>query len=95
MSYLTDALETVAQDCEQTLLLYEGTDAQVQSYGVVCLDATYKTKDYALPLFLIVVKTASSYAIAGAFMVQFETADCIEEALNTFKAWNPTLSPKF
>ncbi|KAL1441858.1 hypothetical protein MTO96_008247 [Rhipicephalus appendiculatus] len=31
----------------------------------------------------------------GAFIVQFETAHCIEEALNIFKAWNPTLSPKF
>ncbi|KAH8040940.1 hypothetical protein HPB51_013110 [Rhipicephalus microplus] len=51
--------------------------------------------DYALPLFLIVVKTSSCYAVAGAFIVQFETALCIEEALNIFKAWNPTLSPKF
>ncbi|KAL3208966.1 hypothetical protein MRX96_038447 [Rhipicephalus microplus] len=32
---------------------------------------------------------------SGAFIVQFETALCIEEALNIFKAWNPTLSPKF
>ncbi|XP_070394561.1 uncharacterized protein [Dermacentor albipictus] len=95
-----DALETVAQKCEQTLLLCIQTEFMRElmlkySDDVVCLDATYKTTDYALPLFLIVVKTASSYAIAGAFMVQFETADSIEEALNTFKAWNPTLSPKF
>lgn len=95
-----DALETVAQECEQTLLLCIQTEFMKElmlkySDVVVCLDATYKTTDYALPLFLIVVKTSSCYAVAGAFIVQFETALCIEEALNIFKAWNPTLSPKF
>ncbi|CAN7937965.1 unnamed protein product [Ixodes hexagonus] len=65
------------------------------SDDVVCLDATYKTTDYSLPLFLIVVKTASCYAVVGAFIVQFETAEFIEEALNIFKTWNPELSPKF
>lgn len=90
----------MAQECEQTLLLCIQTEFMKElmlkySDVVVCLDATYKTTDYALPLFLIVVKTSSCYAVAGAFIVQFETALSIEEALNIFKAWNPTLSPKF
>lgn len=52
-------------------------------YGtaVVCLDSTHKTSDYALPLFLI-VKTPVSYATASMFIVQFETACCIAEALS-------------
>lgn len=95
-----DTLETLAQECEQTLLLCIQTEFMkelILKYRdvVVCLDATYKTTDYAIPLFLIVVKTSSCYAVAGAFIVQFETALCIEEALNILKAWNPTISPKF
>lgn len=52
-------------------------------YGddVVCLDATYKTTDYSLTLFFIVVTTASHFAVVGAFVVQFETAECIDEVL--------------
>ncbi|CAN8024318.1 unnamed protein product, partial [Ixodes persulcatus] len=95
-----DVLESVARECDKTLLLCIQTEFMKglmlkYSDDVVCLDATYKTTDYSLPLFLIVVKTASCYAVVGAFIVQFETAEFIEEALNIFKTWNPELSPKF
>lgn len=52
-------------------------------YGrrVDCLDATNKTTDYALPLFFNVVQTLAGYMVKGAFIIQFETASCIAEAL--------------
>ncbi|KAG0430966.1 hypothetical protein HPB47_022216 [Ixodes persulcatus] len=95
-----DVLESVARECDKTLLLCIQTEFMKglmlkYSDDVVCLDATYKTTDYSLPLFLIVVKTASCYAVVGTFIVQFETAEFIEEAINIFKTWNPELSPKF
>lgn len=59
-------------------------------YGnnVTCLDATNKTADYSLPLFSLVVKMPTNYMVAGVFVVQFETAACISEALAVFKEWN-------
>ncbi|KAL3188143.1 hypothetical protein MRX96_004138 [Rhipicephalus microplus] len=57
----------------------------LKKYGgsVVCLDATHKTSDYALPLFLLVVKTPSGYTpadteelpIEGVFTVHSERSD--------------------
>ncbi|KAH8040158.1 hypothetical protein HPB51_009536 [Rhipicephalus microplus] len=63
--------------------------------SVVCLDATHKTSDYALPLFLLVVKTPSGYTPAGVFIIQFETAHCIAEALDVFKQWCDNWSPQY
>lgn len=67
----------------------------MHKYGgtVVCLDATYKTIDYALPLSLLVVKTPSAYVTAGGFVVQFRTAQSIQQALKIFKRWESR--PKF
>ena len=69
----------------------------LQKYGrsAVCLDATNKTTDYALPLFLLVVKTSLCYMTVGAFMVQFETSSCIAEALEMFRTWNKELNPEY
>ncbi|KAL3188879.1 hypothetical protein MRX96_003035 [Rhipicephalus microplus] len=72
----------------------------LKKYGgsVVCLDATHKTSDYALPLFLLVVKTPSGYTPAGVFIIQFEMAHCIAQALDVFKqclqAWQRWLRRK-
>ncbi|KAH7960095.1 hypothetical protein HPB49_016917 [Dermacentor silvarum] len=95
-----DILESVAQDCHSTLLFCIQTNFMRElllkySSNVVCLDATYKTTECALPLFFIIVKTTSCYAVVGAFVVQFETAECIGEALSIWRAWNSDLNPKF
>ncbi|KAL3229415.1 hypothetical protein MRX96_023600 [Rhipicephalus microplus] len=92
--------EGVASECEDTLLFCFQTKfmrSMLKKYGgsVVCLDATHKTSDYALPLFLLVVKTLSGYTIAGVFMIQFETAHCIAEALDVFKQWCDNWSPQY
>lgn len=39
--------------------------------------------------------TPTAYVIVGAFIVQFETAKHIEEALNIFKEWCPSVNPKY
>ncbi|KAL3187165.1 hypothetical protein MRX96_025895 [Rhipicephalus microplus] len=92
--------EGVASECEDTLLFCFQTKfmrSMLKKYGgsVVCLDATHKTSDYALPLFLLVVKTPSGYTPAGVFIIQFETAHCIAEALDVFKQWCDNWSPQY
>lgn len=59
------------------------------------LDATYRTTRYALPLFLLAVKTNVDYQVVASFIVQHETADPIAETLNILKDWNPSWNPKF
>ncbi|KAL3176765.1 hypothetical protein MRX96_039607 [Rhipicephalus microplus] len=69
----------------------------LKKYGgsVVCLDVMHKTSGYALPLFLLVVKTPSGYTPAGVFIIQFEMAHCIAEALDVFKQWCHNWSPQY
>ncbi|KAM7312625.1 hypothetical protein ISCGN_009530 [Ixodes scapularis] len=93
-----DVLESVRRKCDKTLLLCIQTEFMEglmlkYSDDVGCLDTTYKTTDCSLPLFLIVVKTASCHAVVGAFIVQFEKEEFIEEALNILKTLNSELSP--
>ncbi|XP_050029174.2 uncharacterized protein [Dermacentor andersoni] len=95
-----DILESVAQDCQSTLLFCIQTDFMSElllkySSNVGYLVATYKTTECALPLFFIMVKTTGCYAVVGAFVVQFETAECIGQALSIWRAWNPDFNPKF
>ncbi|XP_065209956.1 uncharacterized protein LOC135838315 isoform X1 [Planococcus citri] len=68
----------------------------MKRYGeIVLIDSTYKTTKYSLPLFSIVVKTNVSYIIVGVFVVQWETSDSIQEALEIFKQWNAEWKPKY
>ncbi|KAH8038094.1 hypothetical protein HPB51_021651 [Rhipicephalus microplus] len=92
--------EGVASECEDTLLFCLRTKfmrSMLKKYGgsVVCLGATHKTSEYALPLFLLVVKTPSGYTPAGVFIIQFETTHCIAEALDVFKQWCDNWSPQY
>lgn len=84
-----DVLHTVAEECVETLLLCIQTELMrklLLKYGgnVVCLDATYKTINYSLTLVFIMAKTLSNFIVVGAFVVQFETAGCIEKALQIY-----------
>ncbi|KAL3209355.1 hypothetical protein MRX96_052386 [Rhipicephalus microplus] len=83
--------EGIASECEDTLLFCFITKfmrSMLKKYGgsVVCLDATHKMSDYALPLFLLVVKTQSEYTPAGVFIIQFETAHCNAKKITTNSA---------
>ena len=62
---------------------------------IILLDATYKTTQYALPLFFMAVKTNVDDQIVAPFIAQNETHEAITEALELIKLWNPQFSPKF
>jgi len=55
------------------------------------LNATYKTSEYALPLFFVGVKTNVRYQVASTFIVQNE----ISEALALLRVWNPSWKTRF
>ena len=57
------------------------------------LDATWKTTQYEIPLFFLVVKTNDIYQVAASFVVQDETGVCIAEALRKIVEWNPRWDP--
>ncbi|KAH6925019.1 hypothetical protein HPB50_027171 [Hyalomma asiaticum] len=60
------------------------------------MEAACGGTNYALPVFLICFKTPSFHAVVGAFVIHFETANCMEEALHLFKAGDPdTAGTKF
>ena len=44
---------------------------------------------------LCTVWTYAGYVVAAEFIVQTETNKQIEEALNIFKSWNPSWSPRY
>ena len=57
------------------------------------LDATSRTSRCALPLFFLCVRTNVGYFVVGVFILQQETTECIKEALEIFKQWNPNWQP--
>ena len=64
--------------------------------NTICLlDATYKTTKYALPLFMLVVKTNVDYIPIAEFVTEDEVSDTISEALNVIKNWNPDWNPSY
>ncbi|XP_071821469.1 uncharacterized protein [Apostichopus japonicus] len=78
----------IHQTSQQQLLL--------KRYGdMVLIDATYKTTKYALPLFLVVVRTNVGYSPVAEFITEDETTVAITEALDIIKRWNPEWNPKF
>ncbi|XP_049330199.1 uncharacterized protein LOC111189631 isoform X1 [Astyanax mexicanus] len=66
------------------LFIHQNKEQQrlLQRYGeMVLLDATYKTSKYALPLFLVVVRTNVGYKPVAEFICESETTEAISEAL--------------
>lgn len=95
-----DVLDETRMEFTNTLLFCYQSEFMkklLQKYGdeEIFLDATNKTTDYSLPLFFLVAKPATEYAVVGAFIVQFETSECIAEALSIFKDWCPSWRPKY
>ena len=66
-------------------------------YGqhLIFLDATYKTTKYALPLFFLAVQTNAGYLPVAEFILYHETKECIKEALDILKSWNPDWKPPY
>ena len=66
-------------------------------YGndLILLDATYRTTRYAKPLFILCVRTNVKYIPVGEFVCQCEDTESVKEALEIFKSWNNSWSPKY
>ncbi|XP_071840285.1 uncharacterized protein [Apostichopus japonicus] len=78
----------IHQTVQQKMLL--------ERYGeLVLLDATYRTTKYALPLFLMVVRTNVGYTPVATFICESETTAHIAEALSIIKEWNLQWKPQF
>lgn len=98
--YIDDVQQLLEEECHDTLLFcYQSKfmrDIMAKYKGyVACMDATYKTTNYALPLFLVVVKTPCGYVTVGIFIVQFETQTCISEAPSVLRKWCPNFQPQY
>lgn len=73
----------------------EKDDEVLRTEKNVLIDATYKTTKYALPLFLLVVRTNVSYVPIAEFIVEAERTENIFEALQIIKSWNQSWDPKY
>ena len=93
----SDSFRLRARTENDNFLLCHQTDWQRRllcMYGsMTLLDATYRTTKYSMPLFFLCVRTNVCYTIVGSFITQREDAASIQEALEIFKAWNPTWEP--
>lgn len=70
-------------------------DEALRTEKNVLIDATYKMTKYALPLFLLVVRTNVSYVPIAEFIVEAERTENIFEALQIIKSWNQSWDPKY
>ena len=68
----------------------------LRRYGneIALIDATYRTSMCAMPLFLIVVPTNSTFVPVASFVIENENWESISEALQVIKEWNPWWHPK-
>uniref|UniRef100_A0A9J8CJY9 ZSWIM1/3 RNaseH-like domain-containing protein n=1 Tax=Cyprinus carpio carpio TaxID=630221 RepID=A0A9J8CJY9_CYPCA len=80
------------------LFVHQSQEQQrlLKRYGdMVLLDATYRTTKYALPLFLVVVRTNVGYKPVAEFICENESIIAISEALSLIKKWNDAWNPKY
>ena len=87
-------------NCQQSFLLVHQEQWQKEllaKYGndISLIDATYKTTRYDIALFFICVKSNVGYNVVAEFVIQDETAEKIEEAIQILKQWNPQWNPKY
>lgn len=58
------------------------------------LDATYRTSQYALPVFFLVVPTNVKYMVVATFITESEDTASIAAALRIIREWNPNWKPR-
>lgn len=93
-----DGQEVTIKELSPLFVYQNGWQKRLLSiYGneMVLLDATYRTIQYPLPLFFLVVKTNTSYQVVGLFVCEKESEDSITEALSILKSWNAEVKPLF
>ena len=60
---------------------------------MVLLDATYRYCLYDVPLYQLCVPTNVGYFVVATFITEFETAECVTEALTLLKEAAPLWKP--
>lgn len=85
---------------EEKFLFIHQSDFQKQlllKYGQeICLmDATYRTTQYAVPLYFICVPTNVNYMTVATFITETEDSDSIKKVLLQLRQWNPEWNPSF
>lgn len=97
ISYTTTENLDQEEECKKFMFVHqeEWQKDLLQRYGnhMAFLDATYKTSRFALPLFLLCVRTNCGYVPVAEFITEDETTDSITDALAVLKVWNPTWEP--
>lgn len=90
--------QEITSSQETFLFIHQNVQQQelLKRYGdMVLLDATYRTTKYALPLFLLDVRTNVWYRPIAEFICENETTATITEALNILKQCNQHWEPKY
>jgi len=85
-------------DAGQQLLLVHQSVWQrrlLLRYGqeLVFLDATYKTTQYALPLFFLCVHTNTGYIVVAVLVIEREDSASLSEALTVLREYIPQWNP--
>jgi hypothetical protein len=85
------------QQKKNLLILYQASWQKylLNRYGneFVLLDATYKTTQYALPLFFLCVQTNNGYCVVATMIMENEDTSSLSEALEILKTENSTWHP--
>ena len=59
------------------------------------LDATYRTTQYAVPLYFVAVQTNVGFCVVASFFLEQDTTEYVQEALEIIKKWNSGWNPKY
>ena len=92
-----DDVFIVSRGQQGLLYIHQSPDQRrlLAKYGeMVLVDATYKTMTYALPLFVVCVRTNVDYMVVATFVTQFEDMESISEVLDILKSWNSDWKPR-
>ena len=95
--YRPSSTSTDGSTGDQLLLIYQSLWQRrlLLRYGqqLVFLDATYKTTQYALPLFFLCVHTNCGYVVTAVFVIEREDSASLSEALNELSQSLPQWRP--
>ena len=94
-----DAVNAVPSGNGKMMFVYQSKEMKnmYKRYGnhMILLDATYKTPNYELPLFFVVVQANVNFQVCYIIVLQEESTEIITKPLKIFREWNPMVSPKY
>lgn len=81
------------------LVVYQSAEMRrlYRRYGnlLIVLDAVHRDGRYELPVFFLMVRTNVNYQVIAVIALQQETQQCLVNALNVVRSWNPDTRPRF